>query len=103
MAAVPIMREKAFEDLYEEHAGPLLAFLTYRLGDRVAAEDVLADTFERVLRARHPFDRRRANAKTWLYTIALNCARDQARRSGAEVRALQRVVAGAPATASSWD
>jgi RNA polymerase sigma factor (sigma-70 family) len=86
------MRIDQFERLYEEHAAPLLAFLTYRTGNRVVAEDILADTFERVLRAGRRFDPRRASEKTWLYSIALNLVRDDARRRGAESRAVERSV-----------
>ena len=89
------MRTPEFERLYEEHAGPLLGFLVYRTGDRPLAEDLLADTFERVLKARRPFDRRKASEKTWLYTIALNLLRDHARRSAAGSRAMERVAVGA--------
>jgi RNA polymerase sigma-70 factor (ECF subfamily) len=85
------MRDEDFERLYEEHADPLFGFLVYRTGDRTLAEDVLADTFERVLRARRRFDPRKASEKTWIYTIALNCLRDRARRSAAEGRALERL------------
>jgi RNA polymerase sigma-70 factor (ECF subfamily) len=88
------MRDEDFDRLYADHAQPLLAFLVYRTGDRVLAEDLLADTFERVLRARRPFDRRKASAKTWLYTIALNLLRDHVRRSAAQERAIDKVVAG---------
>jgi RNA polymerase sigma-70 factor, ECF subfamily len=86
------MRVDEFERLYAEHAGPLLAFLTYRTGNRVLAEDVLADTFERVLKARRRFDPRKASEKTWVYSIALNLLRDQARRQAAESRAVERSV-----------
>ncbi|HYP48311.1 MAG TPA: RNA polymerase sigma factor [Thermoleophilaceae bacterium] len=89
-------REEEFERLYEEHAPGLLAFLAYRTGDRALAEDLLADTFERVLRARRRFDPRRASAKTWVYSIALNLLRDQARRRDAEGRALGRAHAVVP-------
>ena len=41
------------------------------------------------------FDRRRGSAKTWLYAIALNLLRDNARRAAAEGRALERVGPGA--------
>lgn len=54
----------------------------------------MGDTFERVLRSRGRFDRRRGSEKTWLYAIALNCLRDHARRRSAEQRALERT--GAP-------
>ena len=86
------MRIDQFERLYEEHAQPLLAFLVYRTGNRPVAEDILADTFERVLKARSRFDPRKASEKTWLYSIALNCLRDNARKQAAESRALERAV-----------
>src|SRR5438270_7127510 len=88
------MRGNEFERLYEEHARGLLAFLVYRTGEEALAEDLLADTFERVLRSRAPFDRRRGSEKTWLYAIALNLLRDHARRRGAANRALERVAVG---------
>jgi RNA polymerase sigma factor (sigma-70 family) len=84
------MQDDEFERLYEQHAQPLLGFLVYRTGDRALAEDLLADTFERVLRARRRFDPRKGREKTWIYTIALNCLRDHVRRSDAEGRALER-------------
>ena len=86
------MRNEDFERLFEEHAQPLLGFLVYRTGSRPVAEDVLADTFERALRARRRFDPRRSSEKTWLYSIALNLLRDSARRQAAEARALERAV-----------
>jgi RNA polymerase sigma-70 factor (ECF subfamily) len=89
------MRNQQFENLYEEHAQGLLGFLAFRTGDRALAEDILADTFERVLRSRRRFDPRRGSAKTWVYTIALNRLRDQMRRREAERRAVERAAAGA--------
>jgi RNA polymerase sigma-70 factor (ECF subfamily) len=80
-----------FENLYEEHAGPLLAFLEYRTGNIELARDIHADTFERVLKTRWRWDPRRGSQKTWLYTIALNVLRDAGRRRAAEARALERV------------
>ena len=85
------MRPEDFERLFEEHAQPLFGFLAYRTGDTMLAEDLLADTFERALRARKRFDRRKASEKTWLYAIALNLLRDNARRQKAETRALARI------------
>ncbi len=89
------MRDADFERLYAEHAQRLYAFLVYRTGDRVLAEDVMADTFEAAYRARARFDRRRASERTWLYTIALNRLRDHGRRDAAEARALERVAGDA--------
>ena len=89
-----LMRRDDFERLYEEHAQPLFGFLAYRTGDAALAEDLLADTFERALRARNRFDRRKASEKTWLYAIALNLVRDNARRRSTEARALERMPHG---------
>lgn len=92
------MRPADFERLYAEHAEPLLAFLVYRVGERATAEDILADTFERVLTARRGFDRRKASEKTWLYTIALNIVRDRMRRADVQRRAMDQVYAGTALT-----
>lgn len=89
------MRQAEFERLYDAHAQGLFAFLAYRTADRPLAEDLVADTFERALRARRGFDRRRGGEKAWLYAIALNLLRDHLRRQGAEARAVER--AGVPA------
>jgi RNA polymerase sigma-70 factor (ECF subfamily) len=84
------MRDDEFERLYAAEAAGLFSFLAYRTGDRSLAEDLVADAFERALRSRRRFDRRRGSEKTWLYAIALNLLRDHARRAGAEARALER-------------
>lgn len=88
------MRGDDFERLYEEHARPLLNFLHYRTGDRDLAEDLLADTFERALRARRRFNPLRASEKTWVYTIALNLLRDHFRRAAVGDRVAEQVSAG---------
>jgi RNA polymerase sigma factor (sigma-70 family) len=85
------MRAEDFDRLYDEHAASLFSFLAYRTGNRATAEDIVADTFERALRARVRFDPRRGSEKTWLYSIALNRLRDQARRAGVEQRALTQL------------
>jgi RNA polymerase sigma-70 factor (ECF subfamily) len=89
------MRPEAFERLFDEHAERLFSFLAYRTGSRVLAEDLLSDTFERVLRSRQPFDPRRGSERRWLYTIALNLLRDHARRQTHEARLMHTVGADA--------
>ncbi len=88
------MSRAAFEAFYAAHARGLVRFLLYRTGDTALAEDLAADTFERVIRARRPFDSRLSTERTWLYAIALNVLRDHLRRRGAEDRAIER--AGPP-------
>lgn len=83
--------DRHVEALYEAHARGVYAFLAYRSRDPALAEDLLADTFERVLRARRRPMRTVTNEKAWLYRIALNVLRDHARRSSVEERALSAV------------
>lgn len=96
------MRDSEFERLYAEHAQPLFRFLVYRTSDRTLSEDLLAETFEKALRARARFDPRRASRKTWLYTIAINCLRDHARRRSAEQQALARSATVREATIDAY-
>ncbi len=93
------MRDADFDRLYRREAQGLYGFLAYRTGDRALAEDLLADTFERALRARRGFDRRRGTERNWLYAIALNLLRDHARRAATEGRAVDRVRSGRAASA----
>jgi RNA polymerase sigma-70 factor (ECF subfamily) len=95
------MRDADFERLYEREAGGLYGFLAYRTGDGALAEDLLADTFERALRSRRGFDRRKGTERNWLYAIALNLLRDHARRAATEGRAVERSTSGAPLSSES--
>jgi RNA polymerase sigma-70 factor (ECF subfamily) len=92
------VKAEDFDRLFHEHAEPLLGFLTYRTGDRALAEDLLADTFERVLTARRGFNAQRGSEKSWLYTIALNLVRDHARRQSTETRVLAEIGTAADTT-----
>jgi RNA polymerase sigma-70 factor (ECF subfamily) len=91
------LSDEAFDRLYTEHAAALLGFLTYQTGDPSLAEDIVADTFERVLTARSGW-RGKSGVKTWIYAIAMNRMRDLARRRSAESRALDRVAVVATAS-----
>lgn len=62
--------------LFREYHEPLLRYLTRRLGDRDAAEELAQETFVRAMR-HGPVQRERA----WLFAVASNLARDDARRS----------------------
>ncbi len=64
--------ERAARDSY----GRLLALLAAPAGDLVAAEDALADAFERALRT-WPAQGIPANPDAWLLTVARNRLRDQ--------------------------
>jgi DNA-directed RNA polymerase specialized sigma24 family protein len=74
------MKPQHFERLYEEHSQGVFGFLAYRTGNAVLAEELLGETFKRVLAARRPPARRRASEKAWIYSIAVDRLRDAAAR-----------------------
>ena len=84
------MRDDEFEQLYAAEASGLFSFLAYRTGDRALAEDLLADAFERALRARGKFDRRRGVAEDVAVRDRAQRAARPRRRASAETRALER-------------
>ena len=69
----------AFAELVARHEKPLWSFLRRLTRDDALAEDLLQETFMRVIRGASAW---RAEAKftSWLYTIARNLCIDQARR-----------------------
>ena len=69
----------AFEALMRRHRTPIHSFLRRQTGDPARAEDLLQETFLRVIR-HAPDWTPRALVRTWLYTIARNLAVDDLRR-----------------------
>ena len=96
------MLPRDLDRLFDDHAQSLFAYLIYRTGDRLLAEDLVADTFERALRARGRSNPRRGRERSWLFAIARNLVLDHARSAAAEARALERV-ASARAPESTLD
>jgi len=73
-----------FADTVSEQLDAVYAYLVYLTGDRSAAEDLAAETFEKAFRTWRRFDPRRSSPRTWLCAIAHNVAvdwfRSEARR-----------------------
>jgi DNA-directed RNA polymerase specialized sigma24 family protein len=86
MSAVMDGDPGALAELVRRHRGPLLGFF-YRMldGDRALAEDLVQETFVRLLRQR-TYAAGRA-FKPWLYTVAANLARDHRRAERARLAA----------------
>lgn len=70
---------QAFNILVERYSERLTHYLFGFLGDVRRCEDLLQDTFLRVYRNRHSYQRI-AKFSTWLYTIAGNLARSEYRK-----------------------
>ena len=74
----------AFTGLVRRHQTPLFNFALRQLGARAVAEEVVQDTFVRVVQNATEF-KHEARFTTWVYTILRNLCIDQLRR-----RALRR-------------
>ncbi len=72
--------QTSFADLYRDTVHDVYAYVATLLGDRSAAEDVVAQAFERAYRKRRSFDRRRGSERAWVFGIARNAALDELRR-----------------------
>jgi RNA polymerase sigma-70 factor (ECF subfamily) len=70
---------RAFEVLLARHRKPIYNFIYRYVGDRAQAEDLLQETFLRVIKGVDSYQRE-AKFTTWLYTIARNQCVDLSRR-----------------------
>jgi RNA polymerase sigma-70 factor, ECF subfamily len=69
--------------LFHEYHAPLVRYLTRRLGDRDWAEEVAQETFLRALRQDKILSER-----AWLFAVATNLVRDEARKNARRRRHL---------------
>jgi RNA polymerase sigma-70 factor (ECF subfamily) len=70
---------RAFEVLVTRHRKPVYNFILRFVRDRAHAEDVLQETFLRLIKGAEAYERQ-ARFTTWLYTIARNLCIDASRR-----------------------
>jgi RNA polymerase sigma-70 factor, ECF subfamily len=66
----------SFDAVVAEQLDSVYRYLVYLTGDREAAEDLAAETFEKAFRSWRRFDPRRAAPRTWLCSIARGVAVD---------------------------
>jgi RNA polymerase sigma-70 factor (ECF subfamily) len=85
---------------YAAHGEEIYRYLRFQCDSADLAEDLVAETFLRAVRAEERFDPARASARTWLYRIARNVLRDHQRaervRRHVPVEALRDVAIDAP-------
>src|ERR1700758_503731 len=65
-----------FAEIVADQLDAVYGYLVYLTGDRSAAEDLAAETFEKAFRTWRRFDPRRSSPRTWLCRIAHNVAID---------------------------
>lgn len=62
----------AFEEMYSAYLPRVFNYVSYRVGDEKAAEDITAEVFERALKHLHTYRSDRGTFSTWLFKIARN-------------------------------
>ena len=70
---------RAFEVLVNRHRRPIYNFILRFVRDTAQAEDVLQETFLRLIKGADAYEKQ-AKFTTWLYTIARNLCVDASRR-----------------------
>src|SRR5881409_3461491 len=65
-----------FAEVAAEQLDAVYRYLVFLTGDRSAAEDLTAETFEKAFRSWRRFDPRRGSPRTWLCRIAHSAAVD---------------------------
>ena len=70
---------RAFEALVRRHRAPVFNFILRYTGQRARAEDLLQETWLKVVRSAVEYEPR-ARFTTWVYTIARNLCVDSARK-----------------------
>jgi len=73
---LPRTAAPSFDEVVEEQLDSIYRYLVYLTGDRAAAEDLAAETFEKAFRSWRRFDPRRSAPRTWLCSIARGVAVD---------------------------
>src|ERR671936_695434 len=69
----------AFELLYRRYARPVFGLALRRLGDRMAAEEAVQETFASLWRSARTYRPERGPGAPWLYAVARNAIVDRAR------------------------
>jgi RNA polymerase sigma-70 factor (ECF subfamily) len=69
------MKDDELDRLFRTYHQPLVRYLTRRLGDRDWAEEVAQEPFRRALR-----QVRLTSERSWLFAVATNLVRDEARK-----------------------
>jgi len=70
----------ALGELFERHHGPLFGYLTKLTGNRAAAEDIVQNVFQRMLKYRHTY-RDQGSFTAWMYHLGRRCSSDYFRKA----------------------
>jgi RNA polymerase sigma factor (sigma-70 family) len=89
--AASLSEPRAFVDVFDRHFDAIHGYLRRRVGKEIA-DELAAETFAKAFEHRRRYDRRRADARPWLYGIAHNLLRHHYRDEERALRAYARTV-----------
>ncbi len=69
-----------YNDFYKKNKRALYQFIFMRCNDKLAAEELVNDSFVKAYKALSTFDGNKASFKTWIYNIAINATIDFQRK-----------------------
>ena len=69
---IPGGTAELFGRLYEQYLLRIFQYVSYRVGDRTAAEDLTSDIFNKALTNFTKYDSEKAAFSTWIFSIARN-------------------------------
>ena len=72
--------------LFNTYHRQLVRFIARQIGDRDAAEEIAQETFVRALKQETI-----ASERSWLFAVAMNLVRDDARKTARQQRRLERI------------
>ncbi|HEY1567581.1 MAG TPA: sigma-70 family RNA polymerase sigma factor [Solirubrobacteraceae bacterium] len=80
-----------FRVLFDRYFAEVHRYLVNRLAEPAVAEELAAETFVRAFAARDRYRDRESGTRAWLFTIATNLLRDEARARGRRRSVLDRL------------
>jgi RNA polymerase sigma factor (sigma-70 family) len=87
--AASLSEPTAFVDVFDRHFDAIHRYLRRRVGKEIA-DELASETFAQAFEHRKRYDRRRADARPWLYGIAHNLLRHHYRDEERALRAYAR-------------
>jgi RNA polymerase sigma factor (sigma-70 family) len=100
-AAIPVSIAELFGRLYEQYLPKIFHYVSYRVGDRTAAEDLTSDIFNKALTSFTKYDSGKASFSTWIFSIARNTIIDYYRGRSREQKLKREVESNAIAFSTS--
>lgn len=76
-----MMNEYELEQLYKKYFHKLYNYAYYRTLKKEAAEDIVSETFLRVVEKSHLYDEKKGSFSSWIYAVCRNCINDYYRKN----------------------